>query len=33
MGIVEGLRDTGAAIVLTTHDDAVTTRVDAVTTA
>jgi energy-coupling factor transport system ATP-binding protein len=31
MGIVEGLRDTGAAIVLTTHDDAVTTRADRVT--
>jgi energy-coupling factor transport system ATP-binding protein len=32
MGIVEALRDIGAAIVLTTHDDAVTARADAVTT-
>lgn len=31
MGIVEALRDTGTAIVLTTHDDAVTSRADAVT--
>ena len=32
MGIVEGLRDAGSAIVLTTHDDAVITRADSVTT-
>jgi energy-coupling factor transporter ATP-binding protein EcfA2/energy-coupling factor transporter transmembrane protein EcfT len=32
MGIVEGLRDAGSAIVLTTHDDAVITRADTVTT-
>lgn len=32
MGIVEGLRDAGSAVVLTTHDDAVITRADAVTT-
>jgi energy-coupling factor transport system ATP-binding protein len=30
-GIVEALRDTGAAVVLTTHDDAVIARADSVT--
>jgi energy-coupling factor transport system ATP-binding protein len=32
MGIVEALRDAGSAVVLTTHDDAVVARADAVTT-
>nr|WP_179423626.1 ATP-binding cassette domain-containing protein [Pedococcus badiiscoriae] len=32
MGIVEGLRDAGSAVVLTTHDEAVIARADAVTT-
>ena len=31
LGIVEGLRDTGSAVVLTTHDDAVIARADSVT--
>lgn len=32
MGVVEGMRDAGAAVVLTTHDDAVVARADRTTT-
>jgi energy-coupling factor transport system ATP-binding protein len=32
MGLVEGLRDAGSAVVITTHDDAVRARADRITT-